>query len=159
MFDILFSRIISLTCCEFRFFFFFFFFFVFFVDDSIIVRCVLHPGFDQMSYWKQIDTIQNLILNYDNLFAISPVSFICFLSHKITHSSCLTKRKSAKLNAWWILWLIYAFIQYVAFGYFLRMVPGLSAPKPSRTRFFRPGHLVPLFGSTRPIFNKWGLIQ
>ena len=36
------------------------------------------------------------------------------------------------------------------------LVPGLVAPKPSRTwtsrPIFRPGHLVPLFGSHRPIF-------
>ena len=93
------------------------FFIPFFVEGIIIVRFVLHPGIDQIKANWHFSKFQQI---WTTIICLNMILTLCYQSkfhfHIIelfltAYKICLTKRKSAKLNPWWILWFLYAFIQ------------------------------------------------
>ena len=76
---------------------------VLFVEDSIIVRFVLHPGINQMkaiwhhSKFKQIWTTITC-LNTIQALCYHSKSSICFLSHKFTYKFLFNEKKICKIK-------------------------------------------------------------
>ena len=122
--------------------------------------------------WKQIDTIRNLNRsNYDNLFendtnVVQSIhisfSYRRFVSYRInTFKFLFNEQDVFKIKDTMKVVAYICFHTTRAFGYFLRIVPVLFAPKPSRrpgqiAPCFSPGQLVSLFGSHCPIlYKRW----
>ena len=92
---------------------------------------------------------------WTTIICLNMILTLCYRSKFRFHtidlflSSCLTKRKSTKLSTWWILWLVYICFQLTRC---IRILPSSgSGTFPAKTDF--------LFGTTHPIFYKWGLIH